>query len=305
MGKTSGPPEEERRAREGRGADDERDERDGHGDLGVRGRARDALERLEGVIEADVAEARAVAPLVEDAEAVSRSLRDRAMRWLPVAGIALLAAIVVGSGAYEQLTLANLSEHHGRLLAWVSARPVLAALALVASIATILSTGLPGGVVFTVAAGLFFGTVIGGLLAAVGDVIGGTILYFAARQFFASGSKPPAMVDRIRAGFARNPVSFAFFIRLVPVFPFGAISVALAWLGCRFPLFLVATTLGVLPSCFVYAALGAGLSTSITERRDLELSLFAEPRFAIPLLALAVLALIPVMLGFRRGKPAA
>lgn len=270
---------------------------------GMRERARGALGRIEGVLEADVAEARAVAPLVEDAQAVSRTLRTRARRWLPVAAIALLAALVVASGAYEQLTLGNLAEHHARLLVWVGAHPVLAALTLVASIATIISTGLPGGVVFTVAAGLFFGTVPGALLAAVGDIIGGTVLYFAARQFFASGSKPPAMVERIRAGFARNPVSFAFFIRLVPVFPFGAVSVALAWLGCRLPLFLVATSLGVIPSCLVYAALGSGLSTSIAERREIELSLFAEPRFAIPLLALAVLALIPVMLGFRRGKP--
>jgi len=270
---------------------------------GVRERAKDALERLEDVLEADVAEARAVAPLVDDAKAVQRGLRDQIKRWLPVAAIALLAAMLIGSGAYGQLSLENLAAQHEQLLAWVSHRPILAALTLIGCVATIISTGLPGGVVFTVAGGLFFGTVLGALLAVVGDAIGATVLYFAARRFFETGARPPALVEKIRAGFARNPISFAFFVRLVPVFPFGAISVALAWLGCRFPLFIVATTVGVLPSTFVYAALGAGLSSSISEQREIELSLFAEPRFAIPLLALAVLALIPVMLGFRRRKP--
>lgn len=267
---------------------------------GVRERARDALEKLEGVLEADVAEARAVEPLVDDAKALQRTLRKRLKRWLPVLGIAALAALVVFSGAYDRLSLENLADQHGRLLAWVDARPVLAAFALVAAVATIISTGLPGGVVLTVGAGLLFGTVLGALLSMAGDLIGATVLYLAARQFFDSGAKPPALVERIRDGFARNPVSFAFFIRLIPVFPFGAVSVALAWLGCRLPLFVAATGLGALPGCFVYAALGAGLSTSIAERRDVELSLFAEPRFAIPLLALAVLAMIPVMLGFRK-----
>ena len=271
---------------------------------GVRERAREALEKLEGVLEADVAEARAVAPLVDDAKAVQRTLRKRLKRWLPVLAIGALAALIVFSGAYERISLDNLADQHQRLLAWVEARPVLSALALVFAIATIISTGLPGGVVLTVASGLLFGTVVGALLSLAGDLIGGTVLFLVARQFFDTGAKPPALVDRIRGGFARNPVSFAFFIRLIPVFPFGAVSVALAWLGCRLPLFLTATGLGVVPGCLVYAALGAGLSTSIAERRDVELSLFAEPRFAIPLLALAVLAMIPVMLGFRKKKPA-
>src|SRR5688572_13439697 len=172
------------------------------GPHGVRERARESLEKLEGVLEADVAEARAVEPLIDDAKAVQRTLRKRLKRWLPVLAIGALAALVVFSGACERLSLDNLADQHHRPLACVQARPVPSALILIGSIGTMISSGLPGGVVLSVAAGLLFGTVIGALLSVVGDLIGGTVLYLAARQFFDSGSKPPALVERIRGGFA-------------------------------------------------------------------------------------------------------
>lgn len=268
------------------------------------GTRRGALRRIEGAFGADVAEARAIAPLVADAASVPRMLRTRLRRWLPVAAIAALAAIVVLSGAYENLKLEALAANYEALRVWVDAHPVLAGATLAGAIATIVSTALPGGVVLVVAGGLFFGTVIGALLAAVGDAAGASVLYFAARRFFDDSGKPPALVEKIREGFQRNPASFAFFIRAVPVFPFGAMSVALAWLGCRYPLFLAASGLGVIPACLVISALGAGLASTISERREIELSLLAEPRFAVPLIGLAVLALIPALLGFRRRKAA-
>lgn len=271
---------------------------------GLRDRTKHALDGLEEVLEADVDEARAVAPLVDAAESVQRGWRALARRWLPLALVATLAIVLVASGAYGEINLSTLARHHAELRGWVDAHPVAAALALGGALAALIASGLPGGVILTIAAGLLFGALWGGILAMVADVIGGTALYYAARTFFASGRAPPAIVSKIRGGFAKHPVSFAFFVRFVPVFPFGAVCIALAWLGCRLPLFLVSTALGALPGCWIYAAIGAGLATSIEEHRDVELSLIAEPRFAIPLLALAVLALIPVATGLRR-KPAA
>ena len=225
-------------------------------------------------------------------------------RLLPVVAIAALAVGFLASGAYGELTLENLARYHEALQAAVAARPVLAGLALAGAIATIVSSGLPGGAVFTVAGGLLFGTIPGALLAAAGNSIGASVLYFATRQFFATGRAPPAIVEKIRAGFHAHPVSYAFFVRLVPLFPFGATSIALAWLGCRYPLFLVSSILGVLPATLVYCALGSGLSKTIDEHAKIELSLLGEPRFLVPLAALAVLALVPVLVGWFRQRRA-
>jgi uncharacterized membrane protein YdjX (TVP38/TMEM64 family) len=223
-------------------------------------------------------------------------------RWIPVLAIAALALAVVASGAYRELNLDNLARYHDALQAAVAEHPVLAALTLAGAIATIVSSGLPGGAVFTVAGGLLFGTVPGALLAAAGNSIGASVLYFATRQFFATGRPPPAIAEKIRAGFNAHPVSYAFFVRLVPLFPFGATSITLAWLGCRYPLFLVSSILGVMPATLVYCALGSGLSQTIDEHAKIELSLLGQPRFLVPLAALAVLALVPVLVGWFRQR---
>src|SRR5207244_2124521 len=106
------------------------------------------------------------------------------------------------------------------------------------------------------------------------------VLYGAARQFFmGEGAKPPALVERIRAGYLQAPISLTFFIRLVPVFPFGAASVALAWLGCPLRLFIAASWLGVLPSSLIYASIGSGFAQALDRHEPIKLNILAEPRF--------------------------
>lgn len=264
-----------------------RDDGDAHG----------ALQRIESTIRADVEEARAIEPLVEQAKAVPKRLLVRA---LPLLILAAIGATLVFGGVYDKLDVASLARYQAELQALVARHPVLAALALYAGIAAIVSTGLPGGAVLVLGGGFLLGIVEATAIAVAGNVTGTTILYLAARRLFVGGGTPPAVVERIRAGFQANPVSFAFFIRLVPVFPIGVSSVALAWLGCRLPLFLVATAIGVIPSTTIIAAIGAGIGTTLAENGEVSLSILAQPRFAIPLLALAALALLPALLGLRR-----
>jgi uncharacterized membrane protein YdjX (TVP38/TMEM64 family) len=264
------------------------------------------IERIERAIKEDVAEAKAIAPLVDSASTVQATVRSKLKRALPLLALVALGATLLISGVYDQLNLDNLARYHREIESWVSTHPWWSALAIAGVLAVVISTGLPGGAVIVVAAGLFFGTVKGAAISVLGDVTGATVLYVAARRLFDGGTgKPPMLVEKIRAGFQENPVSFAFFIRLVPVFPYGACSVALAWLGCRFRLFLAASSIGVIPSTAVFAGLGAGLATTIARQEKISLSVLSQPRFAVPLIGLAVLALLPVLLGLRKRKPSA
>lgn len=262
------------------------------------------LERLERTLRADVEEARAIEPLIDDAESVFVRVRRVLGRIAPLLALLALGAVLVGSGLYRELTVENLAVHHDDLRDWVVTHPVLATMGVLGTLALIVSTGLPGGAVLVVASGFLFGILPGTLVAVIGAATGASVLYFAARRLFEVGGKEPALATRVREGFARNPVSFAFFIRLVPVFPFGAASVALAWAGCRPLLFLTATTLGNIPSSLVYTAIGAGLDRTLADHGTVSLSLLAQPRFLLPLAALALLAMLPVLLGLRRRRQA-
>ncbi len=248
-----------------------------------------------------VSEARELEPLLVAARQ-SRPWRHVRRFW-PLALIVLAASVFVASGAWKTLHISELASNFVALSAWSEAHPVLARATLVLALATIVSMGVPGGIVLVIASGMFLGTIEGGLLSVLGDGIGATVLFLAARRAMQDdgGSQRSALVARLRDGFAEHPLSYALFLRLVPVFPFGAVSVALAWLGCRYRLFVTTSMLGVLPSSIVYAALGAGLGDTLAQNEQVNLSLLSQPKFLLPLLALALLSMVPVLLKLRRA----
>jgi uncharacterized membrane protein YdjX (TVP38/TMEM64 family) len=90
-------------------------------------------------------------------------------------------------------------------------------------------------------------------------------------------------------------VSYTLFLRFVPLFPFGGVTVALAWLRCPVWLFTLATALGGLIMLVFETAIGAGIGQSIADGKGISTDLIAEPYIWLPLAGLGLLALIPVL----------
>jgi uncharacterized membrane protein YdjX (TVP38/TMEM64 family) len=207
-------------------------------------------------------------------------------------GVALLA-----SGTLSRFDPRHIAEQQASLKALIAAHPVGAVLAQIGAIALAISTGLPGAIVFVFAGGMLFGVVGGTVLSTIGTTIGASALFLASRSAFSHGNgEPPALVSRLRAGYHAYPVSYAMFLRLVPFFPFGGVTLALAWLRCPLWLFLTTTALGGGVMIAFETALGAGLTASIVRDGQVSLGVFAHPRVLLPLLGMAVLALTPIVL---------
>lgn len=260
-----------------------------------------AADVIEDRIEDATQESRAIEPLVNEARRLP--WWGHARRFWPLLLIGILALAFVFSGAWRQLHLERLDDHYALLLQWSTMHPVLFRLALVAALAGITAIGMPGGAVLIIAGGVVLGAVECALYAVFADGIGSSLLYLAARRAMDGDAHRPtsAMVEKLRSGFNAHPISYALFLRLVPVFPFGAVSVALAWLGCRYRMFLATSMIGVFPSLLIYAAIGSSLAPMLAAQQKIDASLLGQPRFLLPLLALAVLSLIPVLLGLKRA----
>jgi uncharacterized membrane protein YdjX (TVP38/TMEM64 family) len=161
-----------------------------------------------------------------------------------------------------------------------------------------ISTGIPGTIVLILAGGMLFGVIEGTLLSSIGTTLGALILFVASRSAFSHGSGGvPLLVEKLRAGYHAFPFSYTMFLRLVPFFPFGGVTVALAWLRCPLWLFLTATALGGTVMIAFETALGAGLAETIAREGAVSLNIFAHKRVLIPILGMAVLALVPIVLG--------
>jgi uncharacterized membrane protein YdjX (TVP38/TMEM64 family) len=218
--------------------------------------------------------------------------------FLPLLVLLGIGVALLFSGALDRFAPSNIGAEQVRLRALVQEYPVLSALTQIVIVMLGISTGIPGILVLIFAGGMIFGVLKGTLLSGIGTTIGATILFQVSRSAFAHGTGGvPPLVEKLRAGFHAFPFSYTLFLRLVPFFPFGGVTIALAWLRCPLWLFLTATALGGTVMIAFETALGAGLAETIAREGSVSLDMFAHPRVFVPLLGMAVLSLVPVVLG--------
>ncbi len=221
---------------------------------------------------------------------------------LPLLLLLATGIVLVSSGTLRHFDPQHLAAEHAYLRHLASASPWLARLSYLGIMVLAVASGVPGLLFVTIAGGLVFGLVEGTLLSTLGLVLGSLLLFLAARYALGQGDKPaPTLAERIRAGFLHHPASYTLFLRLVPVFPFGGVTLALAWLRCPLWLFMAATTAGGVVMEAFESAIGAGLSEAMARGEPIGMNLVLEPHVLLPLGALSVLALLPVLLGRRRG----
>ena len=209
-------------------------------------------------------------------------------------GIALLS-----TGVLNRFRPETLASEQALLQAQIAAQPIRAGLLHVGITTLAIATGVPGVLVVILAGGMLFGIAWGTLLSTTGATLGALILFLASRHAFASAGRAtaPALVEKLRDGYLAHPVSYTCFLRLVPFFPFGGVTVALAWLRCPLWLFLAATAGGGALMVGIETVLGASLAKNIGANHAVNLSLFSDPWVIGPLLAMGLLALTPVAIG--------
>jgi uncharacterized membrane protein YdjX (TVP38/TMEM64 family) len=99
----------------------------------------------------------------------------------------------------------------------------------------------------------------------------------------------------MEAGFRENAMSYLLVLRLVPLFPFWLVNLVPAFLGVPLRTYVIGTFFGIMPGTFVYASVGSGLGAILEAGESPDLGIIFKAEILIPLLGLALLALIPVI----------
>lgn len=92
------------------------------------------------------------------------------------------------------------------------------------------------------------------------------------------------------------------FLRLVPVLPFGAVTLALAWLRCPLHLFIAATMAGSALMASLQATIGAHLVELVARDGGWSTRALFKPGIVLPTTLLALLTLAPLLLEHIRGR---
>jgi uncharacterized membrane protein YdjX (TVP38/TMEM64 family) len=222
---------------------------------------------------------------------------------LPLLLLIAAGIVLVSSGIFDRFHPGHLVAHQQQIHARINENPWLSRLVYIGLLTLATCTGIPLTIVLILAGGFAFGIVEGTTYSSIGLTLGSLILFLASRYAFGEGSKhPPAIAEKLHHGFERHPVSYTLFLRLVPVAPFGLLTVALAWLRCPLWLFLGATWFGGTLMMLFETSVGAGLGHALSHGQRLGVDLFFDPGVMWPLGVLALLSLLPLLVDYVRTK---
>ena len=106
----------------------------------------------------------------------------------------------------------------------------------------------------------------------------------------------------------------------MPAFPFFLVNLVPALVGVKLPTFLAATIIGIIPATFAFAFLGSGLDSVIAVQEkpfraclaagrtdchiQFDLGMIVTPQLLAALVALGVIALLPVVVKRLRARGA-
>ncbi|MEQ8179006.1 MAG: VTT domain-containing protein [Amphiplicatus sp.] len=220
-------------------------------------------------------------------------------RFLPLLLIAGAAALYFATGAHRYLSFEALKQNHSALEAFVAENFVFALVAymLVYIAATALS--LPGATLLSLLGGFLFGTLAGLGAVVIAATLGATIIFLAARtalgDFFRA--RAAGFIKKMEAGFNKNAFSYLLLLRLIPVFPFFIVNVVPAFTRIRVSTYMLATFIGVIPGAFAFVSAGNGLGAVLERGGEVNLKgLLLQPEVITPIVALSLLALLPIVM---------
>lgn len=197
---------------------------------------------------------------------------------------------------YEFFNYEFLKIHHDELLRWVHKYYFYTLLIYMFIYVAIVAFSLPVASLMTIAGGFLFGP-IATLYVVVAATMGATILFWAVQTTIGAWFKQQKKywLEQLKKGLQKNAFYYLLAVRLIPIFPFWAVNIAAGLLGVRPQVFVAATFIGIIPGTFIYVMIGNSLHYFFQTQTEPNLKIIFTPSILLPLLGLAVLAILPVL----------
>lgn len=220
--------------------------------------------------------------------------------WRQLLPLALLLGLSLAAFFYcraQGWDLDTVARHRAWLLAQVEAQPLPAGLGLFLLCLLVATLSLPFATLLTLVGGFLFGPLVATAWIVGGATLGSLAVFLAARGQARAALRARAgpWLARLERGFRRDAFSYLVVLRLLPIIPFWLVNLVPALLGVGLRTFLAATALGMTPVTFFVAELGGGLGEMMDAGRRPSLGLLLDLERLLPLAALALAALLPLL----------
>ncbi|WP_417791053.1 FAD-dependent oxidoreductase [Stutzerimonas xanthomarina] len=181
--------------------------------------------------------------------------------------VALIALVLVLLAAFfvfdigQYLNLDALKAQQAAFDAQVQAHPWVAGSVFFIVYVLVTALSLPGAALMTLVGGALFGLLGGTLLASFASTLGATLAMLLSRYLLRDWvqTRFQQRLAKIDQGIEREGASYLFALRLVPVFPFFLINLAMGLTRLPVRTFWWVSQLGMLPGTLVYVNAGREL----------------------------------------------
>ena len=208
--------------------------------------------------------------------------------------IGVVVALFIALGGPEILTLENLQRHQSSIDQWISQNLTVAVLGFAGIYVVVTALSLPGAAIMTLAGGAFFGNFYGLIAVSVASTIGASLAFLVARFLMRDTlrNKYAETVAKMDRGIQKDGAFYLATLRLVPVFPFFLINLAMGLTAMKLKTYALVSWAAMLPGTFVYVNAGTQLAQIESTGDILSADL---------LLSFALLGLFPLIAKFVVG----
>ena len=178
--------------------------------------------------------------------------------------VAILALVVLffvfDLGQY--LTLEQIQQHRGAVNQLYAENQILVLLGFFVIYVSVAALSLPGAALMTIAAGAFFGIVIGTLLVSFASSLGATLAFLISRFLLKESieKKFASKLEPINKGLEKEGAFYLFSLRLVPLFPFFVVNLVMGVTKLPAFTFYWVSQVGMLAGTIVYVNAGTQIS---------------------------------------------
>ncbi|WP_323750082.1 FAD-dependent oxidoreductase [Marinobacter sp.] len=176
--------------------------------------------------------------------------------------IAVIVVAFIGFDLHQLLTLENLQQHREAIAGWIDQNLVVAVFGYAAVYVLVTALSLPGAAIMTLAGGAFFGNVYGLAAVSLASTVGASLAFLMARFLLRDTLRKryQQTVEKIDRGIEKDGAFYLATLRLVPVFPFFMINLAMGLTAMKLRTYALVSWLAMLPGTFVFVNAGTQVS---------------------------------------------
>lgn len=223
-------------------------------------------------------------------------------RWLPAAVLlaATIVALIVGGG--NASTLRWLERSYSDLGYFIADHYAFSLLLFTIVYAIFVSVLIvPPSAPLSFASGLLFGPLIGTLICVTAKTIGGTIAFAVWRNAFRDDiGKFGPKVLRLAESISGRGFWYLTAFRLMPLLPFGTVTLGAAAARIKLRPFMAATLIGQAPASYIYAGIGAASGLALATGANIDLAaVLGSANLLVPTALMTVLSVAGIIASHR------